>query len=401
MDTTLCTTGSYPAGARTATPQPVQSQETTPANHPPSLAERMPQASLLSIPAMPASGTNVLAAAGTPPHQAATELLDLPGDLLLRLIPFLRTENTIPAIRNVARFRATCEHLHQAIPHPIPEGVMGAVEFNRPDVLKRLLLELQLSGKDVAQHLNCEWRLLSIPTSDGVSLPPLAVAAYLGHVDLISTLVGAGAKVDHIDSRGFTALMLAAGPGHTATAQALLQAGATVDQQADSRDLTALMHAAMNGHTDMVQALLAWGARFDQAIADDRSECYGWTALAFASEGGHTDAVQALLKAGAAVDQAKGYCPAALLQAAEKGNTGAVLALLQAGAKVNLAYFGWTALMCAAQNGHAAAVHALLQAGADFTLADKRGYTALDFATANKHEEVIELLRAHAAAANT
>lgn len=148
------------AGAHTPTLQPAPAQKTTSASRPPSLVARMPQASLLPIP---------------------TGLLNLPDDLLRHLIAFLRTENTVPAIRDAARFRVTCERLRQAIPQPIPDGVMGAVELDRLDVLKQLLLDLQRSGKDVAQHLNCEAQPISVSVWNGGPFPQLAVAQYLGN----------------------------------------------------------------------------------------------------------------------------------------------------------------------------------------------------------------------------
>lgn len=57
----------------------------------------------------------------------------------------------------------------------------------------------------------------------------------------------------------FPTLMFAAHEGHTATLQALLKAGAKVDQPRTD-GMTALMWAANNGHSATLQALLQGGA---------------------------------------------------------------------------------------------------------------------------------------------
>ena len=68
------------------------------------------------------------------------------------------------------------------------------------------------------------------------------------------------ANVDAVDMRGATALVIAAGYGHTATINALAGTHNADVEAADEDGMTALMWAAHRGHTDTVEALRASGA---------------------------------------------------------------------------------------------------------------------------------------------
>src|SRR5205814_7579494 len=85
--------------------------------------------------------------------------------------------------------------------------------------------------------------------------------------------------------------------------------------------------------------------------------------------------------------------------AARTGRTGPVKALLARGAKVNAKEKrGQTALMWASAEGHAAVVELLLEAGADFrTALPESGFTPLFFAAREGRTEVVRgLLKAGA-----
>ncbi|MFP5378706.1 MAG: ankyrin repeat domain-containing protein [Vicinamibacteria bacterium] len=67
--------------------------------------------------------------------------------------------------------------------------------------------------------------------------------------------------VELIDKQGgLTALHLAARQGHTASARALLSAGADVNQASPADGMTALLIASINGHFDLAAELLERGA---------------------------------------------------------------------------------------------------------------------------------------------
>lgn len=93
----------------------------------------------------------------------------------------------------------------------------------------------------------------------------LIAAAHLGHVEVVDTLIAAGAPLDHVNNLGWTALIESivlgdGGPRHTATLQALVQAGADVNL-ADGRGRSPLQLAQAEGYRRMVEILLDAGAR--------------------------------------------------------------------------------------------------------------------------------------------
>ena len=76
---------------------------------------------------------------------------------------------------------------------------------------------------------------------------PLYIAAQNGHRLVVEALVKAGAAVDQAEGDGLTPLLIAAHNGHLAVVEALVKAGATINQ-AKADDVTPLYVAAQNGH---------------------------------------------------------------------------------------------------------------------------------------------------------
>jgi len=193
--------------------------------------------------------------------------------------------------------------------------------------------------------------------------------------------------VDHADSDGWTALMLAARAGHAQCLELLLRAGANVDHE-KSDGWTALMFAANAGYTQCLALLLSEGASVDHADSD------GWTALMLAARAGHAQCLELLLSKGANVNHAKPNGSTALMMAAQGGHAQCLALLLRKGATVDHAYskYGWTALMIAAHKGHAQCVGFLLCKGANVNHAISNGQTVLMLAAQKKHHKVIELM---------
>jgi ankyrin repeat protein len=87
----------------------------------------------------------------------------------------------------------------------------------------------------------------------------LIAAAHLGHAEVVRALIAHKAPLDHINGRGWTALIEAVvlgngGPNHVATVEALVNAGADSDIK-DRHGATALSHARRRGYSDMVRIL--------------------------------------------------------------------------------------------------------------------------------------------------
>jgi ankyrin repeat protein len=210
--------------------------------------------------------------------------------------------------------------------------------------------------------------------------------------------------IDHVDAKGWTALMLAAANGHVLVVQQLL-ADPRVDtysiNQTDQDDTTALMLAAKNGRAAIVGLLLA-DARIDKDFIDfvDRAES---NALMHATRYGQASVVKLML-ADDRVDKDTIEDACGLI-AAQWGHT-SVMEQLLASVHFDEASFaytnasGWHALMLAAQRGHVSVVELLL---ADVRMdkdyidhASRRGWTAIMLAARNGHASIVALLLADA-----
>lgn len=93
----------------------------------------------------------------------------------------------------------------------------------------------------------------------------LIAAAHLGHVEIVKTLIMAGAPLDHINNLQWTAVIEAivlgdGGKDHTATLKALIEAGANVNLR-DGRGNSPLTLAQQHGYSAMVTILRAAGAK--------------------------------------------------------------------------------------------------------------------------------------------
>ena len=89
-----------------------------------------------------------------------------------------------------------------------------------------------------------------------------------------------------------------------------------------------LIYASIYGHIDCVNALIAAGASIDQ------TDNNGWTALMFTSKQGHINCVNALIAAGASIDLTNNFGRTALIWASCYGHIGCVNTLIAAGANI-------------------------------------------------------------------
>ena len=112
------------------------------------------------------------------------------------------------------------------------------------------------------------------------------------------------------------------------------------------------------------------------------------------------DAVRALIKQGADVNAAQGDGMTALHWAAEKGDVALAKVLVTAGARLTATtrHGAYTPLHVAARTGRGAAVAALLDAGADVNTVTATGATALHEAAGAGSVAAVEALLAHGAA---
>ncbi len=193
----------------------------------------------------------------------------------------------------------------------------GASERARLSPAEELFGAIEARDLTAVQQLLAAGVSPDTPDPRGLSSgrPPLATAVVAAWPELLDALLAAGADVDRRDSdeehrmtvlgiarpedlererhrRGMTALMYAALLDRADLARRLLAAGARTDPLDFTRH-SALMLAAGNGHTAAVEALLAGGADPDLRGAERA------TALHLAAGDNHTAAALALVGAGA------------------------------------------------------------------------------------------------------
>ena len=108
---------------------------------------------------------------------------------------------------------------------------------------------------------------------------------------------------------------------------------------------------------------------------------------------GHVDVVRELLGLGVAVDGGDESGETALVRASRYGRADVVRVLVvEAGADVNKAVKeGKMPLIWACQREKKDVVRVLLEAGADAGIVDEDGWTALDVARDNGHDDVVQL----------
>lgn len=145
--------------------------------------------------------------------------------------------------------------------HAAMRGLVGAganpnaLESDHYDIVTIAAVANGLPTLAVALELGCSARNIT-SRYDGTAL---IAAAHLGHVEVVRTLIRAGAPLDHVNNLGWTALIesIVLGDGgarHTATLKSLVDAGADV-ALADRNGTTPLALARSRGYTQMVVIL--------------------------------------------------------------------------------------------------------------------------------------------------
>jgi ankyrin repeat protein len=162
-----------------------------------------------------------------------------------------------------------------------------------------------------------EWPQVATTHSDAGAI--LMKAASAGDLGATKAAIVAGARVNASNEWGNTPVMLAAQQGQVDVVRTLLRAGASADGRGGA--MTPLAAAALGGHTEVVKLLLANGAQTDTSTET------GEPALVLAVRMNHLAAAATLMDAGASLKvrsrQGDGLCMVTITE-----NFPAMLALL-------------------------------------------------------------------------
>jgi len=145
---------------------------------------------------------------------------------------------------------------HEAMRALVAAGAdPNALEHDRYDIVTIAAVVNDVPTLDVALALGASARNVT-SRYHGTAL---IAAAHLGHVEVVRTLIRAGAPLDHVNNLGWTAVIEAivlgdGGSRHTETLRALVEAGANVNL-ADRNGQAPLALATARGYGAMAGLL--------------------------------------------------------------------------------------------------------------------------------------------------
>jgi ankyrin repeat protein len=176
-------------------------------------------------------------------------------------------------------------------------------------------------------------------------------------------------------------------------AKLLLDEGANIEA-GDSSAATALHYAAERGYKDVVELLISHGAD----VSARRTYPAGDTPLHGAARAEHENIVRLLVDNGADVNAKnnEGLTPADVAVR----NTRKMVTPLTPVAKLLIAKGADISVVSAVHVEDLDKVRELIQEGASINVKDQRGRTALHYAAAQGHKEIVELLLANGADVN-
>uniref|UniRef100_A0A8C0ERS5 Ankyrin 1 n=1 Tax=Bubo bubo TaxID=30461 RepID=A0A8C0ERS5_BUBBB len=236
-------------------------------------------------------------------------------------------------------------------------------------------------------HLPIVKTVLQRGASPNNGLTPLHVAVHHNNLEIVKLLLPKGSSPHSSAWNGYTPLHIAAKQNQMEVASSLLQYGASANAES-MQGVTPLHLASQEGHADMVALL------FSKQANGDLGNKSGLTPLHLVAQEGHVLVADVLVKHGVTVDATTrmGYTP--LHVASHYGNIKLVKFLLQHEADVNAkTKLGYTPLHQAAQQGHTDVVTLLLKHGASPNEISTNGTTPLAIAKRLGYISVTDVLK--------
>jgi ankyrin repeat domain-containing protein 50 len=225
-----------------------------------------------------------------------------------------------------------------------------------------------------------------------------------GHVDIVTSLITAGAELNIVNDEGNTALHVAVEAGHVAVVEALVNSGMDVDlpqeNNSTGRRLSAVMLASLKWNLNILDIVLKHSRDINLRSANG-----GRTALLYAIRCGNVDAVELLLShktIEVELADDDGWTP--LTYAANYGRVGIIPDLVAHGANLNgPTVLGDTPIMIAVRQNQTETTKALLSfPGGDVNAVSRHeGCAPLHDAVSWGNAELVELLISYGADVQT
>ncbi len=220
-----------------------------------------------------------------------------------------------------SQFNNTTEH-PQKTNYKKPAISNQYTKITTNKTLENITTELDPREQQAKQRAEARLKLHQSGTHFGIE--SLMAAAASGDQKTMELLLTGGIPADiQEQTRGFTALEIAAGHGHNDIIKLLIvKSGAWVNLK-NFKGRTALMIASESGHADTVDFLLSNGAKVN---LKDKN---GWTALMFAAYNNHLQTAHILMDWGANPQLKNNAGRTAMQIARSRGNTGLIKMVTQ------------------------------------------------------------------------
>ncbi|KAG8532903.1 uncharacterized protein KY384_002781 [Bacidia gigantensis] len=347
---------------------------------------------------------------------AETLAVDLAGEPMYdpgnRLLDVRDTLEICSGFVTVVNKAAAIEHQEVRLSHATVKEYLTSKPGHDPNE-KCGVLGGALQAAVYKGHLRVVRTLIehgSDPNSSGGKFRcPLITACVQGNCDMVSLLVGSGARISNATWSQGNALNCTADYGHESVIRLLLDLGADVNACVGKSRATALSTAAYQGHEAICRLLVARGANVDKRG--------GQNALRVAVESGYPNIVRFLLgkksklseevlesvklhdwfkameSASNDSESLSANIDKLFRSAVLQGSFDVVEQSLRSGVNVN-SYnrIDYSPLALAADKGHESIIKLLLQNGADINAEGECWGTALHIAARRGHTSIVRLL---------
>lgn len=332
-------------------------------------------------------------------------LLNLPNELLLFIAGYLPQKTLYSFLRANRFFASLLAPLLHEFAFRDKEGVpalLWAARGGFEPLIRILLIQGQkpnpqathsVVARDVTRS-----NKLDINVRDSRGQTALHIAAYEGHTAIVRLLLelGNGIDISAISNMGNTALHLATSYTsrdrklYDEIVELLLSNHIDVNSKSRSEEDTALHQAAAYGYPGTVKQLLA----HENNANLDAVNGVGRTPLHRATIGGQIEIIKILLENGASINE-RDHCGMTPLHHAVlyQHDIATIQLLLEKGADINIGdNYERTALHLAARKRYVGKAKLLLENGADIDARTMDGVTPLASAVASRSVEIAQML---------